>query len=123
MSGAQHVWVSLKSTALPRASAHGSRCTASPTAPKVPVHAPVALGPVGGEVALIGVTLVIFDPLPIVDQLGDITAEVDALDGRVGRAKLRVRVEWGPTTAKPRRTLMTMRTACGTLEAALRRRR
>ena len=46
--------------------------------------------------ALLGVILVIWDPLPIVEAVGDIYAEVEAPDGRVGRATLRVRVEWGP---------------------------
>lgn len=97
--GAQHVWVSLKSTALPPGE-HPLRLAlhrVSDGAEVVPVHTlRLPWDPLSDEVALIGVTLVIFDPLPIVDQLGDITAEVDAPDGRVGRAKLRVRVEWGP---------------------------
>jgi len=63
----------------------------------VPVHTlELPWDPEGDLVSLIGVTLVIFDPLPIVGELGDITAEVDAPDGRTGRAKLRILVEWGP---------------------------
>jgi len=97
--GAQHVWVSLRTAALP-AGDHPLRLSlhrVSDDYAVVPVHTlELPWDPLGDEVALIGVTLVIFDPLPIVGELGDITAEVDAPDGRTGRAKLRILVEWGP---------------------------
>ena len=96
--GAQHVWVSLRTGALP-AGDHPLRLSLhriSDDYAVVPVHTlELPWDPLGDEVALIGVTLVIFDPLPIVGELGDITAEVDAPNGRtgqIGRASCRERV-------------------------------
>jgi len=97
--GAQHIWVSLHSPALPPADylLRLSLLRLSDGYEVVPEHTlELPWDPHGDGSALLGVTLVIWDPLPIVEAVGDIYAEVEAPDGRVGRATLRVRVEWGP---------------------------
>lgn len=98
--GAQHVWISLRSPAL----APGtylmtlSATRAADGGEAVPAHDLefdwVAADDGGAE--LLGVTLVVFDALAVVDAEVDVLAEVQAGDGRVGRAVRRLRVEWGP---------------------------
>lgn len=98
--GAQHVWISLRSPALaPGAYLMTLSATrAADGAEAVPAHdlefdwVPAAEG--GAE--LVGVTLVVFDPLAVVDAEVDVHAAVRTDDGRVGRAVRRLRVEWGP---------------------------
>lgn len=97
--GAQHVWISLRSPALaPGDHANVLRAVrVRDGAEVVPTHTlelPWEAGPAGAE--LVGVTLVMFDPVAVVGELVDLHAEVVAPDGRVGRAVLRIRVEWGP---------------------------
>lgn len=95
--GAQHIWVSLRAPTL--APGTHALTLALVRADGVLVVPPYTIehdwraADVGAE--LIGVTLVVFDPLAVVGELADIEATVTA-DGETGRARLRVRVAWGP---------------------------
>jgi len=52
--------------------------------------------PAGAGAQLLGVTLVVFDPLPVIGAEADVQVRVQTASGRTGSATLRVRVEWGP---------------------------
>lgn len=97
--GAQHIWISLRSPDLapgPYLMTLSARQTDGQEA--IPAHQLefdwVAVD--GGGAELVGVQLVVFDPLAVVDAHVDVFAEVPAGDGRIGRAVRRLRVEWGP---------------------------
>lgn len=97
--GAQHVWISLRSPDLAPGDLtnylRAVRVRDGETV--VPTHSLVLPWEADGSgAALIGVTLVIFDPVAVVGELIDVHAEVEAPDGRTGRAVIRVQVEWGP---------------------------
>lgn len=98
--GAQHVWISLRGPTL-EPGEHLITLSARRTeddreaVPPYSLELPWTSDPEGGA-ALIGVQFVIFDPLLVVDADVDLRAEVQAVDGRVGRAVRRLRIEWGP---------------------------
>lgn len=97
--GAQHVWLSLRSPALePGAYVMTlSAARAGDGVEAVPAHDLEFPWTAAGEGAeLLGVQLVIFDALLVVDAEVDVRVEVQAGDGRVGRAVHRLRIEWGP---------------------------
>ncbi|MEZ4432317.1 MAG: hypothetical protein R3F65_07880 [bacterium] len=95
--GAQHIWVSLHAPTL----APGTwpltltlvRADGVVVVPPYTIDYDWRAADEGAE--LIGVTLVVFDPLAVVGELADIEATVSA-GGETGRARLRVRVAWGP---------------------------
>lgn len=102
--GAQHIWVSVRAPALEPGT---HRLVLALDRPDDGVE---VVPPYGVEydwdqsddgAALYGITLVVFDPLAIVGETGDIHATIEAADGRVGRAILRVHVEWGPDACRP----------------------
>jgi hypothetical protein len=97
--GAQHVWISLRSPDLQPGDLNNflRAVRVRDGEEVVPRHSLILPweGAADGA-ALIGVTLVIFDPVAVVGELVDIEVEVEAPDGRIGRAVIRVRVEWGP---------------------------
>lgn len=97
--GAQHVSISLRSPNL----APGELAVTlfavrirddAEVVPAYTVVLPWDAGAAGAE--LIGLTLVMFDPDAVVGEVVDVHAEVQAPDGRVGRAVMRVQVAWGP---------------------------
>ncbi|MGK0360237.1 MAG: hypothetical protein ACI9U2_002550 [Bradymonadia bacterium] len=97
--GAQHVWISLRSVDLMPGDLtnHLQAIRVRDGEVVVPRHTlvlPWDAGATGAE--LIGVTLVVFDPVAVIGELIDVHVEVEAAGGRVGRAVIRVRVEWGP---------------------------
>lgn len=97
--GAQHVWISLRSPDLdPGDLPNTLRAVrvrdGEEVVPPHTLELPWVAG--GPGVELVGVTLVMFDPVAVVGEVVDLFAEVEAPDGRVGRAVIRVRVEWGP---------------------------
>lgn len=95
--GAQHIWISLRAPTLEPALYPVTLAITHPDgAEAVPAHTIdfdfTAADP-GAE--LIGVTLVVFDPLAVIGQPVDIHATVETADGEVGRDTRRVTVEWG----------------------------
>ncbi len=97
--GAQHVWISLRSPALQPGpylmTLSARRVDGQEAVPAHQLEFDWLAAPDGGA-ELVGVQLVIFDPLTVVDAEVDVFAEVPTDDGQVGRAVRRLRVEWGP---------------------------
>lgn len=95
--GAQHIWISLRAPTLEPALYPVTLAISHPDgAEAVPAHTidyDFAAADPGAE--LIGVTLVVFDPLAVIGQPVDIHATVETGDGEVGRDTRRVTVEWG----------------------------
>lgn len=97
--GAQHIWIGLRSPSLPPGDhiitlALNRAVDGAEAVPPHQLELPWVAYADGAE--LLGVTLVVFDPLAVVDAEADIHVAVEAPDGRIGRAVRRVRVEWGP---------------------------
>lgn len=96
--GAQHIWISLHAPTLDPALYPVTLAITHPDgAEAVPAHTidyDFAAADPGAE--LVGVTLVVFDPLAVLGLPVDVHAMVETADGEVGRDTRRVVVEWGP---------------------------
>lgn len=97
--GAQHIWISLQSPTL-EPGAHLLTLSLTRVDDGALIVPPYTIEhdwrPAGQGAELLGVALVVFDPIAIVGQLADIDAVVTTPTGTTGRARRRVRVEWGP---------------------------
>lgn len=95
--GSQHIWVSLRAPTLGPGTYPLTlslvRADGTVVVPPYTVDYDWQATEAGAEV--VGVTLVVFDPLAVVDQLADIEARVTA-QGMTAQARVRVRVVWGP---------------------------
>lgn len=96
--GAQHIWISLRAPTLAPALYPVTLAITHPDgAEAVPAHTiDFDFAPADPGAELVGVTLVVFDPLAVIGQPVDIHATVETPEGEVGRDTRRVTVEWGP---------------------------